>query len=412
MMLAERTEEPMKSSSDIYRKALLYIDPRDAKLVELVSSSAKRKEIERCLDTGADPNVFNGGQCAIHAAVCKGDASICSLLIERGSELNLADSDGQRPLHLAAQKSFTSCVHVLLMHGARTDSRNFNGDTPLHCASRSNSLGVTKLLLSSKADVQVLNLDGNTPVHLAARAGAAEVLSELLKNVMESNGGEAVRSLINFRNLAGDTALQMAVNSNTSLEGRREAVTLLMEYGALSTDENNTLLPELERFLSKAESASNVPKEDSNREKLFYSSRLFSRSESKGFGNHINNHSHGNPGFVCSGSISKALSRSPSQTSQVPATATAQNHHAQSTRSKISFLSRSTTNGKSVSATNGFSRSCSESSHNFPLEMSRTLSQKQSSSNSKEHSVKQMPRLIPRSPRRFKSLQRFRESAE
>eukprot|EP00186_Timspurckia_oligopyrenoides_P002498 CAMPEP_0182445570 /NCGR_PEP_ID=MMETSP1172-20130603/3653_1 /TAXON_ID=708627 /ORGANISM="Timspurckia oligopyrenoides, Strain CCMP3278" /LENGTH=366 /DNA_ID=CAMNT_0024641373 /DNA_START=63 /DNA_END=1161 /DNA_ORIENTATION=- len=271
-MLAERTEEPMKSSSDIYRKALLYIDPRDAKLVELVSSSAKRKEIERCLDTGADPNVFNGGQCAIHAAVCKGDASICSLLIERGSELNLADSDGQRPLHLAAQKSFTSCVHVLLMHGARTDSRNFNGDTPLHCASRSNSLGVTKLLLSSKADVQVLNLDGNTPVHLAARAGAAEVLSELLKNVMESNGGEAVRSLINFRNLAGDTALQMAVNSNTSLEGRREAVTLLMEYGALSTDENNTLLPELERFLSKAESASNVPKEDSNREKLFYSS--------------------------------------------------------------------------------------------------------------------------------------------
>ncbi|MGE5591492.1 MAG: ankyrin repeat domain-containing protein [Bacillota bacterium] len=93
------------------------------------------------LDHGADINrvsrstvAFVPRNTALHAALAGGSEEAAAMLIERGANINVADSNGQTPLHLAAFGGLDRSLDLLLECGAQTEVRDAQGRTPLQIA--------------------------------------------------------------------------------------------------------------------------------------------------------------------------------------------------------------------------------------------------------------------------------------
>lgn len=92
---------------------------------------------------GADINIGGGlyGS-ALHLAVVRSNLQITDMLIKRGAEVNLVDSDGNTPLHFImnvfskGETKFKAIAESLVMSGAKPNIRNKEMWTPLHIAAR------------------------------------------------------------------------------------------------------------------------------------------------------------------------------------------------------------------------------------------------------------------------------------
>lgn len=175
-------------------------------------SLVKEKKIVQCLlDLGADIHARERGRdldTALGKAALVGEADICHMLIEKGSDVNHQNRFGWTPLHMAAKEGHGQTVRYLLDNGAdvgRTEETgctallfgalfrrtsvccllhshggsdinhaNSRGDTALHMAADSADFQLTRYLLEHNADVRKQNFNGDTALGLAAEnAGRA-----------------------------------------------------------------------------------------------------------------------------------------------------------------------------------------------------------------------------------------------
>ena len=74
------------------------------------------------------------GNTPLHAALAANHASVASLLIGNGADLNAADAAGWRPLHLAAANNSVDVINTLIAQGAEATATNNDGLTPLAVA--------------------------------------------------------------------------------------------------------------------------------------------------------------------------------------------------------------------------------------------------------------------------------------
>lgn len=98
------------------------------------------------------------------------DASIVSLLLERGANVNNAEGKQKwTPLHVAARDQKLSMVRALLNAGAKIDAVDVFGDTPLWRSLLTDSpdFVVTKELLRHGADPRRKNNFGVAPIDIA-----------------------------------------------------------------------------------------------------------------------------------------------------------------------------------------------------------------------------------------------------
>lgn len=101
-----------------------------------------RKAIaELLLDHGAEINALSlyelpniPRNAALHAAIAGKAWETAQLLVERGADVNLADSIGGTPLHNAASRNHPDTIRLLLSKGAEVNRRNKAGHTPLALA--------------------------------------------------------------------------------------------------------------------------------------------------------------------------------------------------------------------------------------------------------------------------------------
>ena len=63
----------------------------------------------------------------LYAAAEAGQTSICSTMIDMGSDVNAALSNGRTPLRVAAAGNHTATVKLLLEKGANPDATNADG---------------------------------------------------------------------------------------------------------------------------------------------------------------------------------------------------------------------------------------------------------------------------------------------
>lgn len=104
------------------------------------------------------------------------------LLIERGADVDVVDTEGQTPLHHATKSRCQSTVEVLLDCGCDVTIKDHNGCTALHYSAQKNSVSIFSLLFPAmKFIVSEKDKRGFSLLHYAVEGGNSEIVRRLLQ---------------------------------------------------------------------------------------------------------------------------------------------------------------------------------------------------------------------------------------
>ncbi len=175
------------------------------------------------LSAKADP--LNQGRTALHVAATR---EIAKLLLERGADPRVKDSNGDLPIHRAAARGAKGVVEVLLAAGTPVDVPGARGRTLLIDAAGSENIALTELLIQGGADVNAGDCQHQTALHEAAWIGNSGVLKCLIDAGadIEAPGHGGSRPL-HYAAMGGDTG------------GHVESVKLLLAAGATPDAEDD-----------------------------------------------------------------------------------------------------------------------------------------------------------------------------
>ena len=140
--------------------------------------------LRACLD--ASPQLATSfaldGYTLLHRAAWFGRDEACSLLIERGADLNaISRNDAEHDaLHAAIGGRHTSTVTLLLERGADIDAMESHGYTPLHLAAVMGNEEIVRILLDRGANPKLPADDHRTAGDLAYLA-EHDALAALLR---------------------------------------------------------------------------------------------------------------------------------------------------------------------------------------------------------------------------------------
>eukprot|EP00123_Amoebidium_parasiticum_P019447 comp25649_c0_seq1/m.47017 comp25649_c0_seq1/g.47017 ORF comp25649_c0_seq1/g.47017 comp25649_c0_seq1/m.47017 type:complete len:445 (-) comp25649_c0_seq1:708-2042(-) len=102
----------------------------------------------------------------LHVAVKQG-VDIVSVLINKGVDPNVRDSDGNTPLIVAVENDVVPVVSYLSSFAhVDLDMRNNNGETALHITVQNGKVAMTEQLKRMGANKEVADNNGKTPSHL------------------------------------------------------------------------------------------------------------------------------------------------------------------------------------------------------------------------------------------------------
>ncbi len=211
-----------------------------------------RKEVcTLLLDRGAKVDMADeDGWTALMIVAWEGYKEICELLIERGAKVDIANKDGCIPLMLGAWKGHREVCELLIDKGTKIDTVNKNGRTTLMFGACGGHKEVCELLLERGVEIDAVDKDKWTALMFGAHRGHKEVCELLLERGVKidavdkdkwtslmfgaSGGHKEVCELLIERGAKVDavdkdgwTALMLG-----ALEGRKEVCELLIDKGA------------------------------------------------------------------------------------------------------------------------------------------------------------------------------------
>jgi len=185
------------------------VDAQDAKgetPVHLIIKASYETDRAKTMigKSGALDLATKNGVTAVYIAAAKGESELLALLLEKGADPNLKDSDGVPPLAAARFEGNTSSVKLLEAAGA-VDAEAF---FYLYNAAMQGSVGKLRkaLAMPSAKDAKTRTAPGGvTPLHAAANAGSELCVVELLDagwavDVQDDNGNTALHMAVVERN--------------------------------------------------------------------------------------------------------------------------------------------------------------------------------------------------------------------
>lgn len=101
-------------------------------------------------------------------ACLSGNLECIKLLYNSSINLNSFNDGDVSPLILASAKNMPNVVKFLIEKGAEVDLADSNGDTALMYAIYNDSIAVAKVLMKSGANPNISNKNGETPLSLAS----------------------------------------------------------------------------------------------------------------------------------------------------------------------------------------------------------------------------------------------------
>jgi len=116
--------------------------------------------IEFLLDNGADPNFFDGEQTPLYMATLYKNTKVVSLLIKRGANVNLRNSDGTTALQGACWGGIVEIFKILVENGADIFNQNESGNTILFDACFGGNMEICKYLIENGVDPLAENKKG------------------------------------------------------------------------------------------------------------------------------------------------------------------------------------------------------------------------------------------------------------
>lgn len=137
----------------------------------------KQAIIEMLLAKGANVNVSDSeGYTAIHYAVLNGNGILVAILLDAGANVEATTPRGIKPLHMAVEEE-NGILQDLLIAGADPNCRLPSGKSVLHCAVYRAHVNNIRNLLEAGADPYTMDNLGCTSIDWASR-------SPILKEVM------------------------------------------------------------------------------------------------------------------------------------------------------------------------------------------------------------------------------------
>ncbi|CAB0034297.1 unnamed protein product [Trichogramma brassicae] len=183
------------------------------------------------------------GRTPLHEALYNGHKKVAALLLKRGADATVAQSDGTTALHIVAKLSrddevdynVDSLIEIIIKNylperfrrSMRVDGPDNLGNTPLHYALENLHLKLSVWLLSRNADFNAANERGTTPLHVMCDR-MLDDSDDYLDEFFECAGRQKQRRvLIDARDSWGRTPLQLAVANLLP-----KAVKILLDHGA------------------------------------------------------------------------------------------------------------------------------------------------------------------------------------
>ena len=146
----------------------------------------------------------------LHEAVGEGNETEVARLLERGADVNTADTNGTTALMIAVARGFQNIAQSLLKRGARMDAVDKNGETVLIKAACNDKSNIALLLLNHGARDSMCTKNALS----AAAHNGSYTVAQLLLDWNDYGYGSVI-----------NTAL-----TNASRSGHHDMVTLLLEY--------------------------------------------------------------------------------------------------------------------------------------------------------------------------------------
>ncbi len=178
------------------------------KIFELVKER-QWTEATKIVKDGIDVNIRdNSNNYLIQYAVLFNNVEFAKLLIDRGSKLDMVDSDGRSLLYIPIKYNFLKMLELLLKADSNyvgisiVDFQDKKGLIPLHYAIFIQNIGAVKLLLEGRSNVNTTDKNGNNSLHLAIVKKNLEICKLVLGRSID----------IDMQNVYGETALHMACN--------------------------------------------------------------------------------------------------------------------------------------------------------------------------------------------------------
>jgi ankyrin repeat protein len=214
----------------------------------LACSKGNLWAIRYLIDSGIKVDEQTGLQ-LINPLLCAakfGQLGVVILLISKGANVEVRNSEGRTPLLLAAKFGHPSVVRVLIDKGASISVRSspdlppedLPSATTLKHAALSGNPEIVSLLLDAGAGLEETSgTDGSTVLHMAAEKGLTEIASFLLSH----------NANVNARRLSdGSTPLRSAAGA-----GHVEMVKLLLKHGADVESRRRGMLTVTAQILAK-----------------------------------------------------------------------------------------------------------------------------------------------------------------
>ncbi|ETW08380.1 hypothetical protein H310_00974, partial [Aphanomyces invadans] len=116
----------------------------------------------------------------VHAASLD-QTTVVQRWIDKGHDINHADSDGQRALCVAAQNQCMDTMALLVKHGANIHAKQKGGQTALHAACTWGRRRAVQMLLRLGSEVDASDDNGQVPLHCACQHGDPALVKLLLE---------------------------------------------------------------------------------------------------------------------------------------------------------------------------------------------------------------------------------------
>jgi ankyrin repeat protein len=130
---------------------------------------------------------------ALYKAAGDGNAAQVSGLLDSGVNVNGRTSDGSYALNRAAVENHVDVARLLLDRGADPNVQNSQGDTPLICAVKyaGGKAATVKLLVEAGTDLSIKDDKGKTALDYAKSEGQQEASALLEGSDSKGAGGGA-----------------------------------------------------------------------------------------------------------------------------------------------------------------------------------------------------------------------------
>lgn len=138
--------------------------------------------VKLLVENGAEINERNyyNESSLLLTALNEKKTEIALYLIEKGADLNFADSKSHKILHTAVENNYADIVRSLLKHGYDVNKRDRYQETALFDAIDKNYTECANILIENSAEINICNNDGETPLHIAAKNGNIALAEKLI----------------------------------------------------------------------------------------------------------------------------------------------------------------------------------------------------------------------------------------